>query len=275
MFVIVFIHDILIYSRSQDDHSDHLRIVLQILKDQQLFATFSKCKFWLRSMAFLGHVVSSKGNEVDPKKMDAVKSWPRPLSPLYIRSFLGLAGYRRSVTHIEEDKRELVRDVHRLARLGVQLVDSTKGGVIVHNGSKLSLVADVKAKKGLDPTLVELKEMVLKKSVEAFSQGGNGILRYQGPELVHPFFHVSLLKKFVGDPTTIVPLEGLGVKENLSFEEVLVDILDRQVKKLKNKEVSFVKVLWRNQLVKGATWEDEADMMSQYPHLFPSTQTPA
>ncbi|WMV18590.1 hypothetical protein MTR67_011975 [Solanum verrucosum] len=77
---------------------DHLRIVLQVLKDQQLFAKFSKCEFLLRSIAFLRHIVSSKGIEVDPKKMDVVESWPRPLTPSDIRSFLGLSGcYRRSV----------------------------------------------------------------------------------------------------------------------------------------------------------------------------------
>ncbi|WMV33498.1 hypothetical protein MTR67_026883 [Solanum verrucosum] len=90
---------------------------------------------------------------------------------------------------------------------------------------------------------------------------------------VHPIFHVSMLKKCVGDPTSIVPLEGLGVKENLSYEEIMVEILDRQVKKLRNKEVASVKVLWRNYLVEGATWEADADMMSRYPHLFPSTPT--
>ncbi|KAK4729692.1 hypothetical protein R3W88_022680 [Solanum pinnatisectum] len=88
---------------------------------------------------------------------------------------------------------------------------------------------------------------------------------------VHPVFHVSMLKKCVGDPTSIVPLEGLGAKENLSYEEVPMKILDRQVKKLRTKEVASVKVLWRNQLVEGATWEAEADMMTRYPHLFPST----
>jgi len=94
-FVIVFIDDILIYSKSEDDHMNHLRIVLQVLKDYQLYAKFSKCEFWLRSVAFLGHIISSEGIEVDPKKTDAVKSWPRPLSPSDIRSFLGLAGYYR------------------------------------------------------------------------------------------------------------------------------------------------------------------------------------
>ncbi|XP_055825250.1 uncharacterized protein LOC129893851 [Solanum dulcamara] len=88
--------------------------------------------------------------------------------------------------------------------------------------------------------------------------------------LVHPVFHVSLLKKCIGDLTSIVPLESIGVKDRQSYEEVWVDILDCQVRKLRNKEVSSMKVLWRNQLVEGATWEAEDNMMSHYPHLFPS-----
>ncbi|WMV50642.1 hypothetical protein MTR67_044027 [Solanum verrucosum] len=88
---------------------------------------------------------------------------------------------------------------------------------------------------------------------------------------MHPIFHVFMLKKCLEDPTSIVPLEGLGVKENLSYEEVSVEILDRQFKKLRNKEVASVNVMWRNQLVEGSTWEAEADMMSRHPHLFPST----
>ncbi|KAH0777836.1 hypothetical protein KY290_009247 [Solanum tuberosum] len=350
MFVIVFINDILIKSRSDNEHVDHLRIVLHVLKDHQLFAKFSKCEFWLRFVAFLGHIVSSKGIEVDPKKRDMVKSCPRSLSPKDIRSFLGLAGYYRkfvegfssiaspltaltqkkakfvwleacekifqelkdrltfalvltlpevtdgfvvycdasrvglgcvlmqnckmiaydsrqlkdhennypthdlelaavvfalkiwrhylygvhtdvftdrlhyvysqkdlnlrqrrwlellkdydmsvlyhlgkanvvadalsrlsmgSVVHIDDDKKELVCDIHRLAQLGVQLLDSTKGGVMVHNGSESSFVIDVKAKQDLDPILVEMKESALKKSLEAFAQGGDGVLRYQ------------------------------------------------------------------------------------------------
>ncbi|XP_049384520.1 uncharacterized protein LOC125848627 [Solanum stenotomum] len=75
-------------------------------------------------------------------------------------------------------RKELARDMHRLARLGVRLVDSDKGGVMVCNGSESSFVNDVKAKQCIDLTLVELKEAVLKKSVEAFFQGGDGVLRY-------------------------------------------------------------------------------------------------
>ncbi|WMV38199.1 hypothetical protein MTR67_031584 [Solanum verrucosum] len=85
-----------------------------------------------------------------------------------------------SVAHIDDNKKELVRDIHRLARLGVRLVDSTKGGVMVHNGSSSSLVVDMKAKKGLDLTLVELKEAILKRSIESFSQERDEVLQYQG-----------------------------------------------------------------------------------------------
>ncbi|WMV08353.1 hypothetical protein MTR67_001738 [Solanum verrucosum] len=202
--------------------------------------------------------------------MDAVKSWPRPLSPSDIRSFLRLIGYYRSfvegfslfssllmaltqkkvkfilpeaceksfqelkdrlastpeltlpertngfvvhcvasrnglgcilmqirkvnayvsnalsrlsmgsVAHIDDDKKEFDQDVHILARLDVRLVDSTKCGFMVHTGSKSSFVENVKPKQGLDPTLVELKEVVLKKFLEAFSQGRHSVLRYQG-----------------------------------------------------------------------------------------------
>ncbi|WMV24039.1 hypothetical protein MTR67_017424 [Solanum verrucosum] len=85
---------------------------------------------------------------------------------------------------------------------------------------------------------------------------------------VHPIFHISLLKKCMGDPTSIVPLESVDVKDSLTYEEVLVEILDRQVRRLRNKEVASVKVLWRSQSVDGATWEAEAAMKAKYPHLF-------
>ena len=77
-----------------------------------------------------------------------------------------------------------------------------------------------------------------------------------------------MLKKCIGDPESIFPIEGLGVKDNLSYEKVPVQILDRQVKNIRSKEVVFVKVLWKNHLVKGAKWETNADMKSCYPHLF-------
>ena len=86
-FVIVLIDDILIYSRTKEEHEHHLRIVLGILKEKKLNAKFSKCEFWLSSVAFLGHLVSKEGIMVDPKKIEAVRDWVRPTSVTEIRSF--------------------------------------------------------------------------------------------------------------------------------------------------------------------------------------------
>ncbi|KAL0544214.1 hypothetical protein IC582_019327 [Cucumis melo] len=94
-FVIVFIDDILVYSVDRESHEEHLRIVLQTLRDKQLYAKFSKCEFWLEQVVFLGHVVSAKGVSVDPQKVEAVVNWERPNSVTEVRSFLGLAGYYR------------------------------------------------------------------------------------------------------------------------------------------------------------------------------------
>ena len=85
---------------------------------------------------------------------------------------------------------------------------------------------------------------------------------------VHLIFLVTILKKCIGDPESIRPIEGLCVKDNLSYEEVPVEMLDQQVKKFRNKEVASMKVLQRNHLVKGATWEAEANMKSCYTNLF-------
>ena len=94
-FVVVFVDDILIYSQSDREHEYHLRIVLQLLREQQLYAKFSKCEFWLTEVRFLGHVVSASGVSVDPEKVEAVMSWERLKSVFEIRSFLGLVGYYR------------------------------------------------------------------------------------------------------------------------------------------------------------------------------------
>jgi len=94
-FVIVFIDDILVYSPSPVDHEIHLRMVLQRLREKQLYAKFSKCEFWQTQVIFLGHVVSGEGISVDPEKIKAVLDWPRPTTVTEIRSFLGLAGYYR------------------------------------------------------------------------------------------------------------------------------------------------------------------------------------
>ncbi|GJQ90172.1 putative reverse transcriptase domain-containing protein [Tanacetum coccineum] len=90
--VIVIIDDILIYSKSKKEHEVHLKTILDLLKKKKLYAKFSKCEFWLQEVKFLGHVVNHDGIYMDPNKVESVKNWKTPESPLEICSFLGLAG---------------------------------------------------------------------------------------------------------------------------------------------------------------------------------------
>jgi hypothetical protein len=92
-FVVVFIDDILIYSKNHEDHEHHLQIVLERLRAHQLYAKLSKCEFWLEKIAFLGHILTAEGIEVDPSKVEAVSKWKQPSNISEVRSFLGMAGY--------------------------------------------------------------------------------------------------------------------------------------------------------------------------------------
>jgi hypothetical protein len=94
-FVVVFIDDNLIFSMNDEEHVEHLRLVLQKLRENQLYAKLSKCEFWLKEVLFLGHIISEGGISVDPSKVKSVLSWNTPQNVSDIRSFLGLAGYYR------------------------------------------------------------------------------------------------------------------------------------------------------------------------------------
>nr|XP_009760880.1 PREDICTED: uncharacterized protein LOC104213143 [Nicotiana sylvestris] len=143
---------------------------------------------------------------------------------------------------------------------------------------------DVGETKLLGPELVQ---QVVEKGVMRFGKKGKLSPRYVGPyqvqrigrvaykldlppelETIHPVIHISMLRNFLGDPSCISPIEDLDVFENLSYEEIPVVILDRQIRKLRTKEVASVKVFWRSNNVEEMTWEAEEDMKSRYPHLF-------
>jgi hypothetical protein len=94
-YVIVFIDDILVYSRSEEEHAMHLREVFETLRKEKLYAKFAKCAFWLREVQFLGHIIDERGIQVDPSKVAAIVEWVPPKNPTEVRSFLGLAGYYR------------------------------------------------------------------------------------------------------------------------------------------------------------------------------------
>jgi hypothetical protein len=94
-FVIVFLDDILVYSKSEEDHENHLRMVLQVLREHQLYAKLSNCSFYENKIHYLGHIISEEGITVDPEKIEAIKGWTTPKNVKEVRSFMGLIGYYR------------------------------------------------------------------------------------------------------------------------------------------------------------------------------------
>ncbi|XP_070014108.1 uncharacterized protein [Nicotiana sylvestris] len=162
----------------QDEHVDHLRAVLQTLRDNKLYAKFSKCKFWLKSIAFLGHIVSDGGIKISLQYILKKKElnlrqrrWLELLKDYDVNilyhpgkaNVVANALSRRSMgslTHVEAEKRQLTREIHQSACLGVRLVDSGNGGVVLQNTAKSSLIAEVKERQYEDPELVKLRERV-------------------------------------------------------------------------------------------------------------------
>jgi hypothetical protein len=115
-FVIVFIDDILIFSKTMEEHEEHLRLVLEKLRSNQLHAKFSKCEFWLTEVAFLGHVISAGGVSIDPGKVKDVLNWMPPTTISEIQSFLGLVGYYR----------RFIKDFSKIAKPMTKLLEKNK-----------------------------------------------------------------------------------------------------------------------------------------------------
>ncbi|TYK21579.1 pol protein [Cucumis melo var. makuwa] len=171
-FVIVFIDDILIYSKTEAEHEEHLHQDLEILRSNKLYAKFSKCEFWLKKVSFLGHVVSSEGVSVDPAKIEAVTNWPRPSTVSEIHSFLGLAGYYRRFV---EDFSRITSPLTQLTRKGTPFVWSpacessfqelkqklvTAPVLTVPHGSGSFVVYSDASKKGLGCILMQQGKVV-------------------------------------------------------------------------------------------------------------------
>ncbi|GJT74116.1 putative reverse transcriptase domain-containing protein, partial [Tanacetum coccineum] len=130
-FVIVFIDDILVYSKTREEHEDHLLIVLEILRQKKLYAKFLKCDFWLGQVALLGHIVSAVRITMDPAKVEAITKWTRPTMTIEVRSFLGIN---------EKREKSFVELKWRLAASPVlTLLSGTGGYQIYSDASKKGL----------------------------------------------------------------------------------------------------------------------------------------
>nr|GEV35146.1 putative reverse transcriptase domain-containing protein [Tanacetum cinerariifolium] len=116
-FVIIFIDDILIYSKDEKEHKEHLKAILELLKEEKLYAKFLKCEFWISKVQFLGHVIDSRGIHVDPSKIESIKDWASLKTPTEIRQFLGLAGYYRRFI---EGFSKIAKSMTKLTQKGIK-----------------------------------------------------------------------------------------------------------------------------------------------------------
>ncbi|XP_075101666.1 uncharacterized protein LOC107762358 [Nicotiana tabacum] len=187
-----------------------------------------------------------------------------------------------SLAHVEANKRTMTKEVRQLASLGVRLLDSEDCGVVLQNRAESSLVAEMKENQLNDPYLLKLKDGIHKHKTTTFEQGGDD----GSTKMYHYLKEIywwndmkqnvadfvakcpNCQQKFIGEPSHVVPTEIIGVKDSLTCKEIPVAILDRQISKLRTKEIASVKVHWRNQKVEEATWEAKEYIKSRYPHLF-------
>nr|GEY27366.1 putative reverse transcriptase domain, ribonuclease H-like domain, aspartic peptidase domain protein [Tanacetum cinerariifolium] len=139
-FVIVFIDDILIYSKDEKEHEEHLKAILELLKKEELYAKFSKCEFWIPKVQFLDHMIDSQGIYVDPAKIESIKDWASPKSPTKIHQFLGLAG--APILVLPEGSEEFIVHCDALIKgLGAVLMQREKE-VVTRHGIPVSIISD-------------------------------------------------------------------------------------------------------------------------------------
>nr|GFA94300.1 putative reverse transcriptase domain-containing protein [Tanacetum cinerariifolium] len=166
-FVIVVINDILIYSKNKKKHEEHLTLILELLKKEELYAKFSKCEFWIPKVQFLGHVIDSKGIPVDPTKIESIKDWASPKTPMEIRQFLGLAGYYRrfikSFSKIAKLMTKLTQKNGEKEEAAFQLIKQklcSSPILALPKGSKIFIVYCDASHKGLGAVLIQNEKVI-------------------------------------------------------------------------------------------------------------------
>nr|GEX54424.1 putative reverse transcriptase domain-containing protein [Tanacetum cinerariifolium] len=381
----VFIDDILIYSRNKEEHAYHLRIILELLKKDKLYAKLSKCDFWISIVQFLKHMIDSQGIHVDPAKIEAVKNWAYPITPtkhilnqkelnIRQRRWLELLPYYDCEIRYHPEEANVVADAlsqkERIKPLRVRALVMTlhpklpsqileaqneamkeknvgaknlrgmdkafevrpDGTRCIKNQSLLPLFGNLrdlimheshKSKysihPGSDKMYQDLKklywwpnmkaiiaEYVRKcltcSAVKAECQKPSGLLIQPeipikrgklNPRYIRPFkildrigpvayklelpeelsnvystFNVSNLKKCQSDKSLVIPMKELQLNDKLNFMKEPVEIMDQEVKQLKQSRIPIVKVRWNSKKGLEFTWEREDQIRTEYPHLF-------
>nr|GEV63686.1 hypothetical protein [Tanacetum cinerariifolium] len=337
-FVIVFTDDILVYFKDAEEHEKHLKIILELLKKERLYAKFSTCDFWPDSVQFLGHVIDRGGVHVDPAKVEAIKSWAASTTPTESVRFKGLYGVttaqealgtnldmstaynpqtdgqsERTIRTLEDILRACVivfgsswdrhlplvefsynnsyqasikaapyealygrkcrspvcwSEVRDSQLTGPELIhDTTEKIVPIKNRllatrSRQKSYADKRAK----PLEFEVGDMVLLKSWSC-------TYTLELPEElkgIHSTFDVSNLKKCLAKGDVVITLDEIQLDDKFHMIEELVEVFDREVKRLRKSRIPIVKVRWNSQRGPEYTWEHDDQIKKKYPHLFTS-----
>ncbi|GKB65023.1 putative reverse transcriptase domain-containing protein [Tanacetum coccineum] len=350
-FVIVFIDDILVYSKDEEEHGKHLKIILELLKKERLYAKFSKCDFWLDSVQFLGHVIDRSGVHVDPAKIKAIKSWaanggeyewgsedeeafqtlkqklcsapilvlPEGTEDFVVYYNASLKGYGAVLMQREKVTKHLLArsgtDL-KMAKISLQkalgtnldmstayrpqtdgqsestiqtLEDMLRACSEVRDSqlTSLELICDMIEKvvqtknrllaarshqksyahRRLKPLEFEVGNMVLLKV-----SPWKGAVRFEKRrnEGIHSTFHVSNLKKCLAEGDVVVSIKEIQLDDKLHVIEEPIEIVDKEVKRLKQSGIPIVKVRWNSQRGPEFTWEREDQIKKKYSHFFTS-----
>ncbi|GJV66771.1 putative reverse transcriptase domain-containing protein [Tanacetum coccineum] len=319
-FVIVFIDDILIYSRNKEEHTNHLRIIVELLKKEKLYAKLSKCDIWIPIVQFLRHLIDSQGLHVDPAKIEAVKNWTSPTTPTEIRQFLRLIDQESAFQLLKQklceapilallegndnfvvycdashqgqgavlmQREKYILDQKELnmrQRRWLELLADYDCEIRYHPG-KANVVADALIRKERIKPLRDLKKLywcalnLNGNHAEICWQMFNTVLdlrsECQNPirALTRKTPKISYVK-CLSDESLVIPMKELRLDDKLNFVEEPVEIIDPEVKQLKQNRIPIIKVRRNSKRGPEFIWEREDQIRVKYAHLFSNT-TPA
>nr|GEW56917.1 hypothetical protein [Tanacetum cinerariifolium] len=273
-FVIVFIDDILIYSKSKEEHEFHLKLIFELLKKEKLFKKFSKCEFWLQDVHFLGHLLNSEGKANIVADALSRKEW---LKPRLARA-MSMKIHSSIKARILEAQSEASKgintpaDIHDSIWVIVDRLTTAAYSLANREEYKMEIfsrlyINEIMAAHGVLVPIISDRDRPFK----IVKRVGPVAYRSRLPQKlveVHDTFHVSNLKKCLADVNLHIPLEEIKIDEKLRFVEEPIEIMDHEVKKLKRSWIPIVRVRWNSRRGREFTWEREDEMKSKYLQLF-------